>query len=376
MRILRVGYRLPPEPGGKERHIERLTREQLLRGHEVIVAHRRGRPPVGVRTLPLPPSLAGRLVSPGSDRVAFGLDCARALPGAGRVDLVHLHGDHCEALALGPACRRLGVPLVVTVHGALATRHRRVVARALRHARGFVALGTRPRDDLLAAGIPTRRILTMSSGLDLSRLERSRAAAGPPEPGLIVSVGALERVKNHALLIESFRALRAVRPGVRLVIAGGGGERARLERLAGGAGGECGVRFAGHLPAEDTYALVSRAQVFVLASRRLATVGEGVPTAALEALALGTPVIVSSDASLDPVVTDAGAYRTFRSGSVPELVARLRSVLDDETARPRTAERARRAVAGLDWPLVAARVEEWYGTLLEGGLPHLVGAAS
>lgn len=36
MRILRVGYRPPPDPGGKERPVERRTQEQLLRRHRMV----------------------------------------------------------------------------------------------------------------------------------------------------------------------------------------------------------------------------------------------------------------------------------------------------------------------------------------------------
>ncbi|MEV0423522.1 glycosyltransferase family 4 protein [Streptosporangium canum] len=371
MRILRVGYRLPPEPGGKERHIERLTREQVRSGHQVVVAHRRGEMPPGAERLPLTPCLLGRLASGRSDMVAFAAECARALRRARPVDLVHLHGDHREALALGAAVRRLGIPFVVTVHGALTARHRRVMPWAFRHVDGFIALGARPRDDLLAAGIPARRIRTMSSGLDLSHLEGFRGRH-PVEPGLVVSVGSLVKVKNHALLIEAFHALRAVLPDARLVIAGDGAEHVRLRWLAGTGSG---VEFAGPLSADQTYSLVSRAQAFVLASHRLPTVGEGIPTAALEALALGTPVIVSSDASLGPVVAD-DAYLTFPSGSAPELVTLLRSVLHDERLRFQMIERGRRAAAALDWPLVVARVEEWYGELMNGRRPRRAEAAS
>jgi glycosyltransferase involved in cell wall biosynthesis len=358
MRILRVGYRLPPEPGGKERHIERLTRQQLLNGHEVIIAHRKGEAPQGAQTLPLARTRAGRLIAGRSDVIAFGLECARALPRVGQVDLMHLHGDHCETLALGPAARRLGIPLALTVHGALAGGHHRpIMSWAFRHVDQFVALGTRTRDGLLAAGVPAGRIHTMSSGLDLTHLATFRGRA---EPGLVVSVGSLIPAKNHALLIKAFRKLRAHRPDARLVIVGEGGERASLEHLAGPGSG---VHLAGHLSAERVYALVGRAEAFVLASRRLGTIGEGVPTAALEALALGTPVIVSSDASLDPAITDRHAYRIFPSGSASGLTAQLHAVLGDGDLHREMSERGRRAAATLDWPLVAARVQEVYEQL-------------
>ncbi|MET8144504.1 glycosyltransferase family 4 protein [Sphaerisporangium sp. NPDC005288] len=369
MRIVHVGYRLPPEPGGLERHIERLAREQLARGHRVVVAHRRGRAPEGAQTLTLRRTRRSRLLARRSDVLAFGLECARALRDAGEVDVVHVHGDHRETLALGPAARRLGVPLVVTVHGAMTMRHLPIMPFAFRHVDDFIAIGARPAQDLRGAGVPASRIATMSSGLDLRHIARHHGE--PVEPGLIVSVGSLEKVKNHAVTIEAFHALRALHPGARLVIAGEGSERAALQQLAGTGRG---VHLAGHLPESEVYALVARAQAFVLASRRLPTIGEGIPTAALEALALGTPVILSSETSLEPIV-EAGAYRTFLSGSVPDLVRRLREVLEGDRALPEIIERGLRAAATLDWSSVAARVEERYTALLPGG-PLLPATAS
>ncbi len=143
-------------------------------------------------------------------------------------------------------------------------------------------------------------------------------------------------MKNHGLLIEAFHELGGSRPGMRLVIAGEGAERDRLGRLA--AKGP-GVELPGPLPRQEVYRLVQRAEVFVLASCRLSGKGEGVPTAALEALALGTPVVVSSDASLDPVIDDREAYQIFPSGSKTELVQVLRTVLDDASRRNRMSER-------------------------------------
>ncbi|MGP3966395.1 glycosyltransferase family 4 protein [Streptomyces sp. 6N223] len=348
-----------------ERHVECLTREQVAAGHQVSLAFRHGAcVPDGAAPIPTRPCAASRVPAVVSDRLAFAAQVARALrgvPGGPRgVDLVHLHGDHVEALVLGPACRRLGVPLIVTVHATLSERHRRLARHAFRHVAGFVALGEATAADLRARGVEARRILAMSSGLELSRMPPPSPASAR-EPGLIVSVGALNPMKDHGLLIEAFHRLARDRRGLRLVIAGDGPERDRLGRLA--AAGP-GVKLAGALPREEVYDLLGRAQVFVLASRRLAGKGEGVPTAALEALALGTPVIVSSHATLDPVVTNPNAYRVFASGSADSLVAAVATVLDDASARERMGTLGRQAAEALDWPVVARRVEEWYATTL------------
>ncbi|MDQ1048323.1 glycosyltransferase involved in cell wall biosynthesis [Streptomyces sp. V4I2] len=372
MRIVRVSYRVPPMPGGMERHVECLTREQVAHGHQVSMAFRHGSVvPRGATRLPLRAATLSRALAPASDRLAFGAEVAAAVrrlcdgPGSPAVDLVHLHGDHLEASLLGPVCRRLGIPLFLTVHGALTQRHRRLARHAFKHVAAFIALGSATAADLVARGVDERRVLTMSSGLELSAM---LSPTGPPprEPGLIVSVGALDPVKNHGLLIEAFHELARSRPTLRFVIAGDGPERDRLARLA--AAGP-GVELAGPLSRADVYRLVRRAEVFALASRRLTGKGEGVPTAALEALALGTPVVVSSEASLEPVVTDREVYRIFRSGSTADAVRVLGGVLDDETARNKMSALGVRAASALDWALVAERVENWYRVGRDSGVP-------
>ncbi|WP_128381974.1 glycosyltransferase family 4 protein [Streptomyces cavernae] len=374
MHILRLSYRVPPMPGGLERHVERLTHEQVRRGHRVTMAFRHGTAlPPGAARLPLRTTAMSRALARMSDKAAFAVEAAamtRQLCGGSRahdIDMLHLHGDHTEAMWLGPVCRHLGIPLCLTVHGRLATRWQRLARHAFRQVDAFIALGSGTAADLVARGVPERRILTMSSGLELSRMP-SATAPRDRESGLIVSVGALDPVKNHALLIEAFHDLARDRPELRLVIAGEGPELDRLRTLA--AAGP-GVELVGALPRQEVYRLVGRAEVFVLASRRLPGKGEGVPTAALEALAMGTPVVVSSEATLHPVIRDPEAYRIFRSGSKTDLTGALTTLLDDAALRERMSALGRRAAAELDWPVVAGRVEEWYRTALGSALTRL-----
>ncbi|MCA2223139.1 glycosyltransferase family 4 protein [Nonomuraea aurantiaca] len=368
MRIIRVSYRIPPEPGGKERHVECLTREQLKRGHEVVLAFRRGGVvPDGTTVLATTPTPVSRALAVKSDVLAFAAEVGRALRRCRSADLVHLHGDYVESAVLGPICRRLDLPLVLTVHAALSRRHQRFARMALRNVDACIAIGANTGDDLARLGVDPRRIWVTSSGLDLEGIAKIREL-GDREPGLIVSVGSLDPMKNHDLLIAAFHAVRRTRPGLRLVIAGDGPQRERLRRLAGQG---AGIELPGQLPRNEIYRLVRSAQVFVLASRRLDGKGEGVPTAALEALALGTPVIVSTDAALEPVVQDRETYRTFTSGSIDGLIDVLGSVLDDDEARHRMGALGPGATAALDWPSVAGRVEEWYGTALSGIPRHV-----
>ena len=161
---------------------------------------------------------------------------------------------------------------------------------------------------------------------------------------LLVHCGRLSAEKRPQRSLTTLATLHAAGLPVRLVVAGDGPLRARLVRRAARAG--LPVTFAGFLSGRaDLAALLASADV-AIAPGPAETFG----LAALEALACGTPVVVSAESALPEVVGDAGA-------SVPgeDLAAGVRAVL----AWP---ERSRRAAA-------RARAEQYdWGTAARGFL--------
>jgi alpha-1,6-mannosyltransferase len=161
---------------------------------------------------------------------------------------------------------------------------------------------------------------------------------------LLVHCGRLSAEKKPQRSLTTLATLRAGGMPVRLVVAGEGPLRSRLVRRA--ARGGLPVTFTGFLPGRaDLAALLASADV-AIAPGPAETFG----LAALEALACGTPVVVSAESALPEVVGEAGA-------DVPgeDLAAGVRDVL----ARP---EAARRAAA-------RARAERYdWGTSVRGFL--------
>lgn len=105
----------------------------------------------------------------------------------------------------------------------------------------------------------------------------------PGEPPVAITAGRLNRQKDHPTLLRAFRATRE-RLASRLVILGGGPERARLEALADNLGIASDVAFLGHV--ENPYAYMARSDLFVLSS-----LWEGFPNVLAEALTVGVPIV-------------------------------------------------------------------------------------
>ena len=145
--------------------------------------------------------------------------------------------------------------------------------------------------------VPSERVTTIYNPLDVQAI---RAAAGE-DCGLavhgpyILAAGRLQPVKNFDLLVRAFAKSRVP---CKLVIAGEGPERERLEALVEelGLGGR--VLLPGFVA--NPFPLVAGAHIFALSSN-----SEGFPNAILEALALGVPV-VATNCSYGPAEILAG----------------------------------------------------------------------
>jgi alpha-1,6-mannosyltransferase len=159
-------------------------------------------------------------------------------------------------------------------------------------------------------------------------------APGPPHPAdgqiLLVHCSRLSPEKKPERSLITLASLRRAGRPARLVVAGDGPLRARLERRA--ARQRLPVTFAGFLPGRTELAALLASADVALAPGPAETFG----LAALEALACATPVVVSADSALPEVIGDAGAAVAGH-----DLAAGVLEVLGRPEVARRAAARAR-----------------------------------
>jgi glycosyltransferase involved in cell wall biosynthesis len=145
----------------------------------------------------------------------------------------------------------------------------------------------------------------------------------PLDAPVILSVGRLVPIKGFDVLLRATARARpsAAQPSPVVVILGDGAERDRLQHLARTL--NVNLHLPGFVPRDTVRAWMAAADVYVQPSVRLASGRtEGRPTATLEALSMGVPVVTSDSGGL----AELPGVWTVPAGDVPSLSSRLASV--------------------------------------------------
>ena len=292
--------------------------------------------------------------------------------GERRLDLIHAHFA-VDAVYAARLARRLGAPLVVTLHGFDVSRSRRSMLASLRPAllhavagwraltRGaalFLAVSQAVADAARARGAPPGRVHVAPVGVDLARLSPGRTG----EAGLIVHVGRLVEKKGAATLLDAFAEIAPASAGLRLVIVGEGPLRPGLERRVRRLGLQGRVSLLGGLGHAAALDWLRRAEIVAVPSH-VARNGdaEGLPTVLLEAAALGRAIVASDAGGIAEALCDGRSALLTPPGDAPALAAALRRLTADADLRARLGGEARRAVEdGYDLARQTGRLEQMY----------------
>lgn len=256
----------------------------------------------------------------------------------------------------GPAARKLAahfeVPYSVKARGS-DIHHwgrrgatRRQIAKAGADAAGLLAVSNALRSDMTASGLPGERIAVHRTGIDRSLFRPGRRAEARRKLGiegpLLVQVGALIERKGQRLAIEALTLL----PEARLLLIGEGADRASLERLAD----DCGVgdrtALLGSRTHEQIADYLAAADLLVQPS-----LSEGLANVWVEALASGTPVVIS-DAGGAREIVDRPAAGAIVERTPEAIAAAVQTIL----AAPPDPEAVAATVADYSWERNAAQL--------------------
>jgi 1,2-diacylglycerol 3-alpha-glucosyltransferase len=306
-------------------------------------------------------------------------------------DVVHVQTPFVAHYAGVRFARRRGIPVIATYHTffeeylhhyvpMLPRPLGRVLARTFTRSQcaqleAIVAPSEPMRALLLEYGVTTR-IQVVPTGLPAGSYvpgngARFRATYGiAQDRPLLLYVGRVAHEKNIEFLLHAFVALRRMRPGAMLAIAGEGPALEHLQSLVAQLGLAADVQFIGYLDRErglvDCYAA---ANVFVFASR---TETQGLVL--LEALAQGRPVVSTAHLGTASIL-QAGCGARVAPEKPDAFAQAIADILDDPVRAARLSAQARSYAQGWASSHMAWRLAELYRELTAQHAPAAVVAA-
>jgi len=165
----------------------------------------------------------------------------------------------------------------------------------------------------------------------------------------LVFAGRLTRQKAMHVTLDALAHV----PAAHLTVIGDGPDRDRLERHANRLGLNGRVRFVGSLPREQVLDALAGAEAAVLSSD-----WENFPHAAVESLAVGTPLVATAVGGVGEIVVDGVNGLLVPPGNADKFGHALERLLGSAALRQRLSEGARASVAELDADRIYGRIEQ------------------
>lgn len=284
-------------------------------------------------------------------------------------DLVHVTSTFSFPATMAEiAARRAGRPYVVSPRGSLQQwalgqkRWKKVpywtlIERGnLRTAAALHATSTSEADDIQGV-LPGAPVFIVPNGCDaVSVPEAAR------EPARVVFLGRIHKKKGFDVLVPALSEVARAIPEVETIVAGPDqdGEWRRIEQNVEKATPRPRVRYVGPVYGEEKYRLLASATVFVLPSH-----SENFGISVVEAMACGTPVVVSRNCPWEEVRTSGAGHWVENT---PEAVASaILQVLKDRPAAKRMSQAGRALARKYSWPELGRSMAREYQMLVGKG---------
>jgi len=293
-------------------------------------------------------------------------------------DVAHIFGIYdFLGPAVAAACRHRHIPYVVEPIGMFVPivrsfrlkrmYHSLLGSAMLKGSRFVVATSQKEAAELASAGLPPEKIVLRRNGVDVPAVlpERGefRAAHGiSPDVKLVLFLGRLSQKKSPDVLLQAFAMLANPLCGSRLQLAFVGPDedamKPQLLQMAEQLGVASRVQFCGVLFGEAKWAAYRDADLFVLPSQN-----ENFGNTAAEAAAAGTPVIVTEECGIAPLLAGiAGLAVPHDAAAISRAIER---VFVEPGLHARFAAGCSEAASRLGWEEPVRAMEGLYGRLVE-----------
>lgn len=330
--------------------------------------------PAAFRALRPPPSPTRRPVMIRRLGLAY---VAGAFAGRAPYDVIHCHfGGHGATIA---SLREVGAVrcrvLITSFHGSDVNAYPRACREnpyrdLFRVGDVFTVTTEHLAQRLLSLGCPPERLVRHPASVDADRITCATREGSSEGTVRITTVARLAPEKGIEASVRAVAALQQRRPDLRLEyrIAGGGPLQSHLQSLIDELGAAEYIRLLGWLTDVEVHSLLSRTDLFVLASTRAENgAEEGAGVVLLEAQAAGVPVVATRVGGIPEMMRDGETGYLVNDRDVPALSSQVEALIDDRDSWTEVGRKGRAFVeANFSTSSLNQRLVELYAAALAG----------
>lgn len=232
---------------------------------------------------------------------------------------IHVHHGYFASWIAMTASRLLGVPFSMTLYGSDLLLHGVYLETKLRECAFCINVSEYNRQYTREhyPSIDLDKLLVVRIGADVPERATRKAASARArcDPLILLAVGRLHPVKDHAFLVRACAELHARDVAFECFIVGEGPEHLALDSLIHECGLEEHVHLLGYVSEEQRDSLYERADAVVLTSR-----SEGIPVVLMEAMARGKIVVAPAITGIPELVIPGKTGFLYQPGSMHDLV--------------------------------------------------------
>jgi len=363
IRILMFTPSFLPLTGGMEVKIYEISRWLVEHGNQVfLMTIRRGRSP---RRENLDGILIERFVLTGP----FAMPRLIQLILTKKIDVVHVHWSRWKTGLLAVLATKLtGKPVMLGLAGddvyTPADPERRpglIYMRIVKTADLLVTTSEDLKRRAVGKGFP-RNAVAIPQGIDTEKFNPRvsgrtvRERLGWQENPIVMAAARLIERKGVAYLVDAFPSVLRRIPEARLMVAGEGPERRRLEAKAEALGLSGSVVFLGVIPYREVPAYYAACDVFV----HIPTY-EAMPHVIYEAMATGKPVVASRVGGIVEVIENGKDGLLVEPSAPSETAEAIVRLIEDRRLARRLGEAALKKIRGrYTWDIIAGHYLRLY----------------
>ena len=247
-----------------------------------------------------------------------------------RIDVVHCNSFNSPELLIISKLINSKCKIVHTIHGMGQFEGSNRINILVRNwlCDSFIGISDAVKEDMLKAGINSKKTPRVYNGIDIKRYECARVKVFDLEN---IRIGCVARImpqiKGQDVLLKAIFMIKQEYPKINVVFAGGVSENQRTEyevliQFVHDNNLESNVHFAGNI--SNIPKFLNSIDICVIPSR-----SEGFGLALIEAMSMGIPCVASDVAGPREIITNENIGTLFASGDSDDLVKQLKYVISN-----------------------------------------------